>query len=153
MSSLKLVPRSPSNDLTEDWLQALAQAGYRSTAARRAVARVLAASQTAMRPQEIYEAAKKLHARIGLVTVYRALEAMESLGLVQSIHLPDGSHGFLAEFSGHQHLLACSQCGKVLYFEGDDMRPLTRALEEQSGYRIEEHFLQFQGLCADCHAH
>lgn len=151
MTELKLVPRSASQDLAEQWVEALRQQGYRSTAARRAVAQVLAASESALRPQEIHEQARRLHPRIGLVTVYRCLEAMEKLHLLQSIHLPDGSHGYLAEFSGHQHLLACLDCGRVLYFEGDDMSRLAAELEEQSGYSIQSHTLQFQGRCEDCH--
>lgn len=152
MTELKLVPRSASQDLAEQWLEALRQQGYRSTAARRAVAQILAASESALRPQEIHERARRLHPRIGLVTVYRCLEAMEKLQLLQSIHLPDGSHGYLAEFSGHQHLLACLDCGRVLYFEGDDMSELVQALEQQSGYQIEAHSLFFEGHCEDCRA-
>ncbi len=150
MADLKLIPKLASDELAEDWLEQLSGKGYRSTAARRAVARVLAHSQSALRPQELHTAAKSLNPRIGLVTVYRTLEAMEELGLSQSVHLADGSHGYLAEFSGHQHFLTCLVCGKVIYFEGDDMSQMTRVLEEQSGYSIEGHWLQFEGRCADC---
>lgn len=152
MPELKVIPRSASQEIAEHWLQSLREQGYRSTAARRAVAHVLARSESALRPQEIHAKARQIHPRIGLVTVYRSLEAMEALGLIQSIHLPDGSHGYLAEFSGHQHLLACLDCGKVLFFEGDDMSELVQALEQQSGYQIEAHSLFFEGHCEDCRA-
>jgi len=150
MSAAKMVEERSAQQQAKEWLQRLKAEGYRLTAARRAVVETLAGESKALTPAEIYELGRQRHARLGLVTVYRTLEKLEELGLVQSVHLRDGSHGYLAEFRGHQHLLFCMNCGRVQYFEGDDLSAIVETLEGESGYQIAEHWLQFSGLCADC---
>ncbi len=55
---------------------------------------------------------------MGLVTVYRTVEKLEELGLVQRVHQPSGCQSFIAAAVGHQHLLICQSCGKVVFFDG-----------------------------------
>lgn len=135
---------------TGGWLQRLAEKGYRITGSRRAVVDVLAESGQSLTPAEIYEQGKTAHKRLGLVTVYRTLEKLEELGLVQRVHRPDGCHAYIPALRGHEHLLLCEHCGRVEYFRGDDLSELSRRLEGESGFTIHDHWLQFFGLCSQC---
>ncbi len=135
---------------TSGWLSRLAEQGYRITGSRRAVVDVLAEAGTSLSPAEIYEQGRALHKQLGLVTVYRTLEKLEELGLVQRVHRPDGCHAYIPALHGHEHLLLCQQCGRMEYFRGDDLSELSRRLEGESGYTIKDHWLQFFGLCAQC---
>lgn len=96
--------------------------------------------------------ARKRYPRLGLVTVYRTIEKLEELGLLQRVHQPSGCQGFVAAFSGHQHLLICHGCGRVEYFQGEleQMTNLMSVVEIQSGYQIQEHWLQLFGTCDRC---
>jgi Fe2+ or Zn2+ uptake regulation protein len=87
---------------------------------------------------------------MGLVTVYRSLEKLENLGLVQRVHQADGCHMYLRAAHGHEHILLCTCCGRVEYFSGDDLSALIDATARVSGFDIEEHWLQFNGRCPDC---
>jgi Fe2+ or Zn2+ uptake regulation protein len=82
--------------------------------------------------------------------VYRTLEKLEELGLVQRVHRPDGCHAYVSALQGHQHLLLCESCGRVEIFRGDDLNEFSRRLERESGFAIHEHWLQFFGLCSLC---
>lgn len=134
------------------WLECLIQNGYRSTAPRRAVVEVIASSSRLLTPLELFEQARKMYPRLGLVTVYRTLEKLEDLKLIQRVHQPSGCQAFVASFSGHQHLLICQQCGRVEYFSGDSERmgALIESVQQESGFRITDHWLQLFGLCAGC---
>ena len=103
----------------EEWLACLRANGYRLTAPRQAVVEVLAASQHILTPLDVYERARERYPRLGLVTVYRTIDKLEELGLLQRVHQPSDCQGFVAAFSGHQHLLICQKCGIVEYFDGD----------------------------------
>jgi Fe2+ or Zn2+ uptake regulation protein len=46
--------------------------------------------------------------------------------------------------------LLCQNCGRVTYFEGDDLDALMAAISKKTGYRIHEHWLQLFGTCAAC---
>ncbi len=135
---------------TQTWLARLKSSGYRLTSSRRAVVKTLARSQRALNASEIYELAREQCPSLGLVSVYRTLEKLEELDLIQRVHHPDGCQAFIAGFTGHQHLLICKTCGRTQFFEGDDLMPLFGKVSQETGYQISEHWLQLFGYCAQC---
>ena len=134
------------------WLEQLRDNGYRITAARRAVVETVQTSTRALTPIEVYGLARKKDRALGLVTVYRTLEKLEELHLIQRVHQPMGCQAFISAGQGHQHLLLCQGCGQVEFFEGDDLDALMRSIAKKTGYQIKEHWLQLFGLCANCRA-
>lgn len=136
--------------VSEVWFQKLQESGYRLTDSRRTVVEIIAASDRALSPLDIYDLARKQHAGLGLVTVYRTLEKLEELGLIQRVHQPSGCQAFIAAFTGHQHLILCSKCGKVQFFGGDNLDGLFKDIGKETGYEIQDHWLQLFGLCAGC---
>ena len=132
------------------WLKKLNKQGYRLTGARRAVVETMAAGTHALTPIEVYDLARDSYPALGLVTVYRTLEALEEQGLVQRVHQPEGCQAFITAPAGHQHLLLCKQCGQAAMFEGDDLESLIQSIERKTGYQITEHWLQLFGLCPNC---
>lgn len=134
----------------ENWLQKLQESGYRLTESRRCVVEIVAYSDRALSPLEIYDLARARHTGLGLVTVYRTLEKLEELHLIQRVHQPQGCQAFIAAFTGHQHLILCSQCGRVQFFDGDNLEGLFKAIGQETGYQVRDHWLQLFGLCAGC---
>jgi Fur family transcriptional regulator, ferric uptake regulator len=134
----------------QDWLTCLSEKGYRLTAPRRAVVEIIAASQHVLTPYEVFVQARKRYPSIGLVTVYRTIEKLEELNLIQRVHQPSGCQAFITAFSGHEHLLICEDCGRVEFFEGDDIGHLMKTVGEKSGFQVHGHWLQLFGVCEDC---
>jgi Fe2+ or Zn2+ uptake regulation protein len=134
----------------QQWLAQLHTNGYRLTEARRAVVETVARSSRALTPLQVYDRARKAYHALGLVSVYRTLEKLEEMQLVQRVHQPQGCQAFIAAGHGHQHMLLCQRCGRVTFFEGDDLDKLIGSLAVRTGYRIREHWLQLFGLCARC---
>lgn len=132
------------------WREQLRASGYRLTRPRRAVIDITASTERALNPAEVHARAQERCPGLGLVTVYRTLETLESLGLVQRVHRQDGCHGYVAGFEGHQHLLICRECDRVTVFDGDDLQRLIARVEGESGYEIREHWLQLFGSCDHC---
>lgn len=136
---------------TKEWLECLQENGYRLTAPRRAVVETVSNSKHVLSPITIYEMARERYPKLGLVTVYRTLEKLEELGLIQRVHRPSDCQAFVSAFTGHQHLLICQDCGRVEFFTGDDqMATLMADVGQKSGYQINDHWLQLFGLCAEC---
>ncbi len=132
------------------WLERLHENGYRLTAPRQAVVEIIASSQHVLSPSDVYERARQRYPRIGLVTVYRTVEKLEELGLIQRVHQPTGCHAFVAASPGHQHLIVCRGCGRVEFFSGDHMDRLMKTVGKDSGYQVQDHWLQLFGICSDC---
>lgn len=135
---------------TEAWLDQLQENGYRLTEARRAVVETMRNSLRALTPVEVFDGARKKYPALGLVSVYRTLEKLEELHLIQRVHQPHGCQAFIAETNRHEHLLLCQSCGRVTFFEGDDLNDLMQTISKKTGYQIREHWLQLFGLCRAC---
>ena len=136
----------------QEWLACLQANGYRLTEPRKAVVETIAESDYVLTPQDVYDRARSRYPKLGLVTVYRTIEKLEELELIQRVHRPSGCQAFIAAFAGHQHLLICKNCGRVEFFSGDQtgMETLMDSVRDRSGYQIHEHWLQLFGVCALC---
>lgn len=138
------------NSLNNAWLESLQDSGYRLTAPRKAIVAIIANSKRALDAIEIFDLGRVEHPRLGLVTVYRTLEKLEQLDLVQRVHQHEGCNMYLRAPQGHEHLLLCKACGQMEYFRGDDLSELIEETSRKSGYQIQEHWLQLFGVCNSC---
>jgi Fe2+ or Zn2+ uptake regulation protein len=129
---------------------ALSRRGYKLTPQRQAVLKVIARSGEHLTPAAVYEQVRRVHPRIGLVTVYRTIELLVGLGFVRRVHAERGCHSYTATPPGHYHQLICSGCGAVVDFSGYDLSKLEQSLAQRTGFKIESHLLEFSGLCQNC---
>lgn len=132
------------------WQKILTKNNYRLTTPRLVVVDVIASSDRILDAMQVYLEARNYCDGLGLVTVYRTIEKLEELGLVQRVHLSNGCHSYIASAEGHQHLLICSKCNRAEYFSGDDLNLLIGDLGEKRGYQIHDHWLQLSGICVEC---
>ncbi len=128
----------------------LRAAGRRLTPQRQAVLRIVAESAEVLRPADVYARAQAAGQRLGLTTVYRTLDILTELGLVQRLHQADGGQCYAASGQGHRHQLVCSGCGQVVEFTDCNLADLHQRLAQRTHFRIENHWLQFSGRCEAC---
>jgi Fur family ferric uptake transcriptional regulator len=112
----------------------------------------LGRQQCCLSAQEIFDGIRAGGGRIGIASVYRVLEQLAELRLVQRVDIGDGVARFEpAQADGdHHHHLVCDDCGKVESFS--DV-PLERALERVAGtrgYEMDAHEVVLHGACGDC---
>jgi Fur family ferric uptake transcriptional regulator len=136
--------------LSDTWLSKIKASGYKLTGPRYSVVEILAHTDKALTTLEIYNQAHGQYPSIGLVSVYRTLEKLEQLGLIQRVHQKEKCQAYIGAPQGHEHLLVCHSCGRVNFFRGDDLNILVNVVEEKSGYLIQEHWLQLVGICKEC---
>jgi len=139
-----------SSSLADEWLAQLQAGGYRITTPLRVLVELLVNTTRALDPVNLYDLGRREYPKMGLVTVYRTLEKLEELGLITRVHQANGCHAYLRAANGHEHILLCTRCGRVEYFAGDDLSALMERVAQQSGFIIQEHWLQLHGLCAGC---
>lgn len=129
----------------------LRQRGYKLTPQRRAVLNVIARSHEHLTPAAVYERVQQERPGIGLVTIYRALEILAGLGLICEVHAGGSCRSYLLRRpSEHHHHLICSGCGAVVDFTACDLGELERRLSRETGFKIEDHLLEFVGRCQKC---
>ncbi|HEY32673.1 MAG TPA: transcriptional repressor [Dehalococcoidia bacterium] len=136
-------------------ITALKRHGHKLTLQRRAVIDVITSSQDHLTPAAMFEKVRQDHPGIGLVTVYRTLKLLTELNLICELRTADNCPSYTAGTSEHHHHLVCSGCGKVVDFASPrlierDVAKLEGKLSRENGFRIDEHLLEFTGLCELC---
>ena len=137
---------------TQGALARLRQSSGRSGSARRAVVELLGRQGCCLSAQEMHERLRTSGRRVGIASVYRALESLDSLGLVQRVDLGDGVSRFEpAHADGdHHHHLVCDDCGKVEPFEDPTLESAIELVAAGRGYAVAAHDVVLRGACGDC---
>jgi Fur family transcriptional regulator, ferric uptake regulator len=134
---------------------ALAQlegAGYRRGGARTAVVEALSGHQCAVTALELEEELRARDVRVGRASVYRALEVLEELRLVQRFEVARGTASYeRIDPSGHHHHHAiCRRCGRMEPFEDRGLEQAIGHVSKQVPFEIAEHDVVLRGLCERC---
>ena len=131
----------------------LESAGLRRGGARRAVVEYLARQHCCLSAQEIHDGLRADGVRVGIASVYRVLDTLAELRLVQRVDFGDGTARFepVEPDGHHHHHLVCDTCGKVEPFEDDPLEQALHAVADRLGYAMRGHEVVVHGACGACH--
>ncbi len=137
---------------TEHALDKLAAAGFRRGGARLAVIEALAGHDCAVTAFELEDELRETDSPPGRASVYRALEQLEQLGLVQRIEVCRGTAGFeRVQPSGeHHHHAICQQCGRMVPFEDPALEKAIHKVADKLHFDAGEHDVVLRGRCERC---
>ena len=136
----------------------LKENGLKVTTQRIAILDVLQSRpDTHLTAEEIYEYVREQYPEIGLATVYRTIQLLSDLHLIDKLNLDDGfvryeigKMGSEFESGHHHHHLICLGCGKVFSFEDDMLESLENRIKEKLQFDIVDHEVKFYGYCVKC---
>jgi Fur family ferric uptake transcriptional regulator len=129
---------------------ALDRAGYRLTAPRRSLAALIADQDGHFTAAELVATARTRRLGVGRATVFRTLEVLDELGVVERLDLPSGEHAYVGCEPAHHHHIVCSRCGRTSEIDDAGLRSVVRDVGRQTGFRVEGHRLELFGLCPAC---
>ena len=134
----------------ETIVSTLQKHGYRITAPRRGMARLIAERQGHFTAEDLLRSSRRQRAGLGRATVFRSLELLTSLDLVERVDLPSGEHAYVSCEPAHHHHLVCSSCGRAVGVDEGDLNVALGEIGRRTGYQIDSHRLELFGLCASC---
>jgi Fe2+ or Zn2+ uptake regulation protein len=127
--------------------------GRRKTQARDRIATrlaELAASGQDFSVEQLWRDLQQVDAGLGRATVFRAVEMLVNMGLLNRIEFADGSHTYRACGDEHHHHLTCRKCHRVVDVDICIPDDQLVEIEKQTGFEIEGHSLVLFGVCTDC---
>jgi Fur family ferric uptake transcriptional regulator len=132
--------------------EVLKHEGYSRGGAREAVIEYLDRQDCAASAQEIHQALRAAGRSIGMASVYRSLEALHGLHLVQRFDAGHGEGRYEAVAPGgdHHHHVVCDDCDRILPFEDPALEKAIHKLAERVPYAIAGHDVVLHGRCPDC---
>lgn len=136
----------------EHALTALQEAGYRRGGARTAVVEALARHECAVTALELDDELRRRRPAVGRASVYRALEQLEGLGLVQRLEVSRGTAGYERVEPGgeHHHHAICRNCGRMVPFEDPILERAIAKLSDDLSFEVTDHDVVLRGRCERC---
>lgn len=134
----------------------LREKGLKATSQRLMVLNILSAhGDEHLTVEEIYDLAKEESPEIGLATIYRTVQVLLELHVIEKVTFDDGFARYELNGeetgSGHRHHHAiCTQCGKVYSLETDLLDTLEKQVFESLGFEVTDHEVKLYGLCSAC---
>jgi Fur family ferric uptake transcriptional regulator len=127
---------------------------YKLTPQREATVRVLLENEEDhLSAEDVYFLVKDKAPEIGLATVYRTLELLSELKVVDKINFGDGvsRYDLRQEGAAHfHHHLVCMECGAVDEIQEDLLGDVEKQVENRWHFLIKDHRLTFHGICHRC---
>jgi len=126
---------------------------FKLTPQREATLKVLLENEEAhLSAEEIFMLVKQKSPDIGLATVYRTLDLLSDLKIIEKLNFGDGMARY--EFRSddhphHHHHLICLKCNQ--FFEIDDLLDsLEEIVEREHKFKVIDHRVSFIGYCENC---
>jgi Fe2+ or Zn2+ uptake regulation protein len=136
-------------DRVEALCDALRSHNERVTRARRAVIEVLVASREHLTAEEIHGRVAAVAPDVHRATVYRALDTLSRLELVEHAHLGHGPAVYHLSDDPHHHLV-CEVCGAVLEAPPSLFKGVERRLRDDFGFVPRSRHFALMGRCRGC---
>jgi Fur family transcriptional regulator, ferric uptake regulator len=133
----------------EDVLALVRRHGGRATPARRLLLNALFASTGHRSAEELAAEVHALAPDVHLSTIYRNLEELERLGVVDSTRLGGGPATYHLASAAHGHLV-CEKCGTMTEVPGEIFAGLVQVARDDYGFAINPHRFAVTGRCVNC---
>lgn len=121
----------------------------RATKQRSAIERIFSRIPRPLSPTEIHEEAQEEVPRLGIATVYRALNDMVEEGVLRSVDLPGQPSRYEKADLDHHHHFHCQGCDRVFDLEGCLLK---KDIHLPGGFILKSHDITLNGLCPECAA-
>jgi Fur family ferric uptake transcriptional regulator len=134
-------------------LQELNTKGVRLTVQRRAIIEVIQTSEAHLDAASLLERARQREPNIDRATVYRTLELLKKLRLVDELdlmHLEGEKHYYEVKTKRDHIHLACFGCGRIEEFSTPLFEHLQTEISKQAGFQIRVTRLEVGGRCRSC---
>jgi len=128
--------------------RALNVTGLRATSQRALILEIIRRGH--LDADEIYRQAREKQPRLSLSTVYRTLQVLKKLGLVEELHFDEAHHHYEMKPSSEHHHLVCLGCGKVVEFECPLSLKMKEDIAREKGFEITGAEIRMTGYCPKC---
>lgn len=138
----------PQNSLITE-LQAR---GLRVTPQRAIIFETIEKLEGHITAEDIYQKVQKVNPYISLATVYRTLELLQELKLINQTNFGRSQTYFALKDHGPHHHLVCTSCGYIEEFPDELFEPMRIRLKEQYGFETRTDHMSLFGVCKACQA-
>ncbi|NHN30987.1 transcriptional repressor [Paenibacillus sp. S3N08] len=134
--------------------QQLIRSQYKMTHQREATIRILLENEEDhLSAEKVYMLVKEKNENIGLATVYRTLELLCDLHIVEKMNFGDGVSRYDLRSDEHEHMhhhMICQICLEVKEIKDDWLKEIELRVQKEYGFKVSDHRLDFMGVYNNC---
>jgi len=130
-------------------IKALRNKGYKATPQRIAICRIALHSREHPTAQSIYDEVKKVHPTVSLATVYKTIQVLRDLDLIQELNFPKGQARFDSYIKPHVNLI-CVQCGNIEDLDDPTAREISERVSAATEFKPNGQRIDVYGTCPKC---
>lgn len=127
----------------------LREKGFKVTPQRLAIYEVLAKTKAHPSAEMIFNELQPVYPTMSLATVYKTIDILREIGLVQVLNVGEDSFRYDADTSDHAHV-RCLDCGRVEDVYGIDSANVVENVSTATNYRLSGQQFYFFGTCPEC---
>ena len=132
------------------FLELLRDYGYKNSAAKEQILKILFSSDEHLSASEIQTKIKREFRRnVSLTAIYQFLNFLQDFGLVLSFE-ENGINKFELNLKSHHDHLVCTKCGATENFFDKDIEEKQEQICRNSGFKLEGHAMILYGICLKC---
>ena len=128
----------------------LNSAGRRFTQQRALIMNIIRQGHGHLDADEIFIRAREIEPRLSLSTVYRTLQMLKELDIVDELHFAENHHHYEVKPAREHHHLVCRDCGRVIEFDYPLSRSLKKEVTALKDFDIDEAEIRVAGYCKQC---
>jgi Fur family peroxide stress response transcriptional regulator len=140
---------TPRHEPDTSAIEALRSKGFKATPQRIAICRIALNSRAHPSAQQVYNEVKKIHPTVSLATVYKTLEVLKELNLVQEINFSTGQARFDSYMTPHINLV-CLKCGSITDLDDTTLIEVIAKVTLSTKFKPTGQRVDIYGICQKC---
>lgn len=140
-----------ARDVVAEGLGAIKAAGGRSTTTKRLVLETFSSRPGHLTAEDVTAAVQVTSPDVASSTIYRILEELERVGVVEHSHPGKGPAIYHLHHHAHGHLV-CQRCGAMIEADLDLFSQLSQGALDRHGFTVDPHHFAVLGECRQCHS-
>lgn len=130
-------------------IEALRNKGYKATPQRIAICRIALNSRAHPSAQQVFAEVKKIHPTVSLATVYKTLDVLRELELIQEINSAKGQTRFDSYMNPHINLI-CTECGTIIDLDNIVVKEIITKVAAATRFKPTGQRMEVHGVCRKC---
>jgi len=127
----------------------LREKGFKVTPQRLAIYKMLSSTKSHPNAEMIFNELQPMYPTMSLATVYKTMEILKEIGLVQMLNASEDSFRYDADTSNHPHV-RCMECGRIDDVDNIDSEEFVNQVSQGTKYQLTGQQFYFYGICPEC---
>ena len=130
-------------------IKALRGKGYKATPQRIAIGRFVLHNQSHPTAQKIYSEVKKVYPTVSLATIYKTIQILKEVSLIQELNLPNDQARFDSNMEPHAHLV-CLKCKSINDCADPEVSEIANRISNDADFSAAGWNFDVFGICGSC---